>query len=617
MPAASRFCDIVMKGGITSGVVYPAAVVEIAKDFIFKNVGGTSAGAIAAALTAAAERRRARDGTMDGFIELGNVPDWLAVDKHLFGLFTPNGATRSLFRTVVGLFGRPRFQPALLDKWLGLVWAFPIASAAGALPGIAFFVVLAQSNVHGVKLVLGALLGLATIAGGMSIGFIIAFARDLLDTLPSNCFGLVKGLDESKPQGGDALCAWLTRELETIAGLPVGEIPLTFGMLWDAKRDPRDPSAFEKPDQPDVNLEMITTNVTWGRPFTFPIAPLSFFFDPDELRSFFPEHVVTWLVTRARKPRTAEEADRFKHYLPRLPLPLASDLPVMLATRMSLAFPVLLSAVPLYASDFSLPMTADHVPLLERCWFSDGGISSNFPITLFDSPLPRWPTFAINLAPFQPAHPRQADESKNVYMPPSDGAGRLPAFSRFTAVPGFLSAIVNAMQNWNDTTQSVLPGYRDRIVTVLLADDEGGLNLDMPVDVLQRLKRRGTAAGALIAGRFKNPSLGEPGPRKMDWENHRWLRLRTSLGALRSYMSRLYRGSTSPLTPDIAYRDLLDAVDASSDEHYPFPQDGRARAAKLLDDLTALGAELDGSEFIDADLPKPSPDLVLRPDLGS
>jgi len=38
-----RFCDIVMKGGITSGIVYPAAVVEIAKDFVFKNVGGTSA----------------------------------------------------------------------------------------------------------------------------------------------------------------------------------------------------------------------------------------------------------------------------------------------------------------------------------------------------------------------------------------------------------------------------------------------------------------------------------------------------------------------------------------------------------------------------------------------
>lgn len=31
-----RYCDIVMKGGITSGIVYPAAVAEIAKSYVFK-----------------------------------------------------------------------------------------------------------------------------------------------------------------------------------------------------------------------------------------------------------------------------------------------------------------------------------------------------------------------------------------------------------------------------------------------------------------------------------------------------------------------------------------------------------------------------------------------------
>jgi len=47
-----------MKGGITSGVVYPLAACELAKAFRFKNIGGTSAGAIAAAATAAAELGR-------------------------------------------------------------------------------------------------------------------------------------------------------------------------------------------------------------------------------------------------------------------------------------------------------------------------------------------------------------------------------------------------------------------------------------------------------------------------------------------------------------------------------------------------------------------------------
>ena len=57
-PAPPRFLDIVMKGGITSGVVYPLAAAELAEVFRFRSIGGTSAGAIAAAATAAAEHGR-------------------------------------------------------------------------------------------------------------------------------------------------------------------------------------------------------------------------------------------------------------------------------------------------------------------------------------------------------------------------------------------------------------------------------------------------------------------------------------------------------------------------------------------------------------------------------
>jgi hypothetical protein len=40
--------------------------------------------------------------------------------------------------------------------------------------------------------------------------------------------------------------------------------------------------------------------------------------------------------------------------LPLLSMPHATDLPVIVATRMSRSFPVLLSAVPLWRVDFSL-----------------------------------------------------------------------------------------------------------------------------------------------------------------------------------------------------------------------------------------------------------------------
>ena len=46
-------CDLVMRGGITSGIVYPRAIAKLAETYRFRSIGGTSAGAIAAAATAA------------------------------------------------------------------------------------------------------------------------------------------------------------------------------------------------------------------------------------------------------------------------------------------------------------------------------------------------------------------------------------------------------------------------------------------------------------------------------------------------------------------------------------------------------------------------------------
>ncbi|MBV8748225.1 MAG: patatin-like phospholipase family protein [Candidatus Eremiobacteraeota bacterium] len=616
-----RFCDIVMKGGITSGIVYPAAVVEIAKKFVFKNVGGTSAGAIAAALTAAAERRRAFDGSMAGFDRLAAIPDYLATDNRLFRLFVPNDGTASLFRTITGLFGRPRFKPAAVAQWCGLVWAYPLASALGAIPGLLLIaLVLIRGDRHDVAFVLALLIALLTTLSGISVAFVIALTRDVLKRLPRNFYGMVTGVDDRDRASDTALCTWLTRELEIMAGLEPGVAPLTFGMLWDAKRDPGAPGLAEKPAAPDVNLEMITTNVTWGRPYRFPLD-VTFFFAPDEMRRFFPDHVVQWMIDRARAPRDAKETKRFAAYAadvqPKYPLPLPGDLPVMVATRMSLAFPVLLCAVPMWVADFSQPIPANDIPVLEHCWFSDGGISSNFPVAMFDAPLPRWPTFAINLAGFPPNHPQQDDEAENVYMPSSNAAGRLPTFNRFAGVAGFLGVISNAMQNWNDNTQSVLPGYRDRIVTVFLSNDEGGLNLDMPPSILKRLRARGAAAGALIASRFEEPSTLPPGGTAMNWENHRWLRYRSTMGALKEYLAQFEGAIANPEPPDVPYDALIRATDGTPVHSYPIAAGARDAVAHATDQTTQLATEFDGLATLDDRLPKPPPNLVVRADLGT
>ena len=72
-----------MKGGITSGVVYPKTIVRMADSYRFRSIGGTSAGAIAAALIAAAEFNRDNGG----FNLIESLPDEL--QTKLSTLFQP------------------------------------------------------------------------------------------------------------------------------------------------------------------------------------------------------------------------------------------------------------------------------------------------------------------------------------------------------------------------------------------------------------------------------------------------------------------------------------------------------------------------------------------------
>src|SRR3954469_2911042 len=90
-------CDLVMKGGITSGVVYPLAVCELASGYRLRSVGGSSAGAIAAAAAACAGAR----GPTGGFEKLATLPHALpepveGENSRLFTLFQPQPTMRRL-----------------------------------------------------------------------------------------------------------------------------------------------------------------------------------------------------------------------------------------------------------------------------------------------------------------------------------------------------------------------------------------------------------------------------------------------------------------------------------------------------------------------------------------
>jgi len=94
----------VMKGGVTSGIVYPQAILELAVKYRFRSIGGTSAGAIAAAMTAASEYGR----QTDGFEKLKQLTEELAKPNRLLELFQPQPSTRPLFDVLLGYHKLPQ-----------------------------------------------------------------------------------------------------------------------------------------------------------------------------------------------------------------------------------------------------------------------------------------------------------------------------------------------------------------------------------------------------------------------------------------------------------------------------------------------------------------------------
>jgi predicted acylesterase/phospholipase RssA len=602
----TRTCDVVMKGGITSGVVYPHALCELARTYRFANVGGTSAGAIAAAGAAAAEHGRDEGG----FERLAGLPAWIGGGDNLLRLFQPQPGTRRFFRLFTAGLGRKG-----TGKWLRVAGAalrsFPLTAAAGLAPGVAL-VVLALWTGSGALAVCAVVAGILLALLGLALALGLRLALGLPKTLGENGFGLCSGLS---PEGSatPALTPWLADLVDDLAakeGPTAG--PLTFGDLR-AK---------------GIDLQMMTTNVTHRRPHRMPWSNREFLFDPAELRRLFPERIVAWMEDHPPPTGAGREAERTRRRLealaPLRPFPAPDDLPVVVAARMSLSFPLLISAVPLHTLDMTSKRTREAIEAIENgrpathplaadvCWFSDGGIASNFPVHFFDTPLPTRPTFAIDLDGFHPDHPRGPDEAGNVYLPSSNVGGLLDSWHRIDSKPGlgsltgFVSGIVRTMQNHVDATLTHQPGYRDRIVHVHTAPDEGGMNLTMPQQVIDALTLRGQAAGRALVERFADTPGTDEG---LSWDNHRWVRYRSALAALAEQLERFGRAWRSPTEGERSYRELVDRGADVGPAGYRFASEGqRALALALADLLAEAGARSETADTpVDRGSPRPEP----------
>jgi predicted acylesterase/phospholipase RssA len=637
-------CDLVMKGGITSGVVYPLAIVEIAKAFRLRSIGGTSAGAIAAAAAAAAEagKQRRKQGLLDAksqcsdFELLAQLPHYLA---------SPDKVT-----TRTGLLGMFRAHPRLSTLFDGLTTSLSIErkrtrywSVAKCLSGelriaLLFGFVLGAlpltftewQALHFFTLVWFLVGGLLCAAIG---GFILLAAR-LVSVLRSNRFGLCSGMPEpgdTTEVASQCLTVWLHRYLDQLSGQAdvLSEVvgapthkPLTFGDL--AKLD--------------INLQMMTTCLSQGRPYRLPFRDdvlvrenNQFYYLEEDFRELFPAKVVDWMIAHQRPAQGGSHSEASRIGYCRLPKP--EDLPVVVAVRMSLSFPFLLSAIPLYATDYGNPGKD-----LECCWFSDGGLSSNFPIHFFDSPLPQRPTFGLDLGVL---HDYQDPKQDRVFFPQNNNQARLPSWRRFHqlgalgSIGGFVSAIFNTATEWSHDTLSRLPGFRDRVALIRLTAEEGGLNLAMPESRINALTRYGQEAGIEFVRRFGDCSHLEgiaPSP-DMNWENHQLIRLRLLIASVSEVVGCLRTTDIAlNATPSQRYQRFFTNAKlgpatyrfqqrAGTQQSGPPFRSQAVLAQHILESLLKLAAEIaastaqPGGATIDPEnkAPKPTPEFKLKP----
>jgi predicted acylesterase/phospholipase RssA len=648
-PPVDRYCDVVLTGGVTDGVIYPWALVELARKYRFKNIGGTSVGAMAAALTAAAEYARRR-GSVAGFNEvLLKLPrmlgDEVNGDTRLYSLFQPAKSTRRLFELFVGIFtpaatvdGKSQ-TGALMKKILSAVLcAYWKPALAGALLGLLIGVAGWWWWHFGSEWALIWELLLSALPYALVIATIlvaIAIYLDCVHGFVNNGFGICTGFrNETTPPGTQSLVEWLHQGIQGACDKPL-EQPLTFRDLWDAPGGPIErplPPALPKRKSRSIDLRMVTTNLTHGRPYALPVEDETsrLFFRKADLAPYFPPAVLDFLVEHSQpyvsKVKGVDpDPANVPADLRELP---AGDLPIVVAARLSLSFPVLFSAVPLWAIDYEAEDFKDR--RLRRCWFSDGGICSNFPVHLFDAALPEWPTFGIAIVERSLFWRKQ-----RVYMPQHYNQGRGDRWDRFgdpvlpvtgAIVPprerlaGFLASVIWSAKDWKDNTSMRMPGVRDRVVRVNLEPGESGLNLKMTSEQILDLARDyGRKAGKALIKKFIGPT--EDQRPSQYWNEHRWVRFNSFLVGLRERIENIGAAAeraayAAPLSTQIAGAARIPPLSEKSQAHE------KLLTQAQIDDLRHLLAALKDleSKFAQADLPQPytplpTPSLRIRPPL--
>ena len=648
-----RYCDLILTGGVTSAIAYPSAIFALAQAYRFNAIGGSSSGAGSAALAAAAEYRR-RHGSPEGFRLLlertDEVSHSFAGRTGLAWLFQPEPQHRRLFNALVGCFATPKGRLWAFFRGIASAYAPQLLLGVLMLAGLAVWLVWAlclTGNGKALAYVQFLFLGFFFVV--VSLVLFLAWAVSLI---VRSDYGLCTGMRRAKGAPRPPLTEWLHGLVQELSGRRADDPPLTFADLRDAPGSPRETLGdLSAPGAESIRLQMFTANVTHGRPYLLPLDKddAALYFSPGEMRRLFPKSVVEHMKKHSREQRPHPAPPRLRadcaddDALWRLP---TDQLPIVVAARMSVSFPVLFTAVPLWALDGE----GDN-GVLRRCLFADGSLCSNFPIHLFDSLVPAWPTFGISLHAL-PEPPRGG------YGPVNDAQGccelhgqtlddvvKIPSshYERpserwnhfddkrgtFGRLLGFIGAMFDTTIDWNDAMQARLLGVHDRVVRVGLPPGIGGLNILMDRKQMRCLSHLGAKAAIKLLERFAVPtrSHGLAG----GWAEHRWVRFEALRRCLTDALAGLTWSAELAHHAEPMQQQIHRAVDEAPLQppagraHDQEPKPGKdpdcllaSQAAALqgvLDALKQAEQALNAPGSVQPTLPGEQPVLRIRPAL--
>ncbi|MCM0608656.1 MAG: patatin-like phospholipase family protein [Ideonella sp. WA131b] len=648
-----RFCDLVLTGGVTSSIAYPGAVHALGSVFRFNGIGGSSSGGGTAALAAAAEYRR-RHGSAEGFRQMlagsAEVADGFEGRTGLAWLFQPDAGLQRLFDAIVPGVVAPTGKFWALVRGLLLAYGpFALVPAAGL--GSVAYLALAS---HFPASWLGALAGFGLLALALAAGAVVAglvLWRDLR-RLAAADHGLCSGLARQADAPREPITPWLHGLIQQVAGRAPGEAPLSFADLHGAPGGPAQAlNDGSSAGARSIDLRMFSADVTRGLPLQLPLPDATpgsdpsvpddaaLYFLPQELATLFPADVMAHLLAvsppapgqglRVAGGPGAPALSGFR----RLP---GAQLPVIVAARMTVSFPLLFRAVPLWALSRPAARAGQPPPPpeLRRCLFSDGGLISAFPMHLFDSLLPAWPTFGIALHPLGADDLQALSEDEVGRVRVAAGADDLgPERWDTPSQPprgladlvGFAGALLSTLTGWNDNAVRRMAGVRDRVAHVSLRPDVGGLNIRMSPQRIRQLAQLGGEAGYQLLRRYVL-ELG-PGGHARGWSEHRWTRfalLAQSLAKAGESLgwSALRAPHAEPLPQQIerARHDAPLARSTAQAEHRR-----RRRATLLAHEAATLQGLLQALQTAEPalrraagavpDAPGPPPELRQRPPL--